>query len=520
MRKCSDARAQSILRAVNDGQTARLYHRLSSFGPSRGDVQPKADHQLVLQHFVANEIATWPAPCKSYPAELPVVALPREWPLIDTPATAILAGRPTTAVPALDLATIARILHLSAGVVRSWERPNRPTMLFRAAGSAGGRFPLEVYLSARGVESLEDGVHWYNPVDHAFVQIGPAAEGEASTLVVTGIPWRTGWRYAERGLRHIYWDAGSVLGQTIPLAESAGLEPRLWTRFPDADVSRLVGADGVQEFPVALVSLGQGRPAIAPTGEAGSGAIDAAAIEFPLVTLAQHAGDLTELGKTWPVDAALDGEPPPSRDLDAVILQRGSTRLMDPTATVPEDVFRFVLAASLRGTSVPHFVAVHGVDGVEPGLYRWPHLDHPIRRGQMRDELLWVCWDMNLGRDAAFVVIAAVDLEGLDDRGYREAQLDAGIVEGRLHLAAFALGIGASGMTFLDSEIEGLLGEPLAGLLFTCVGVPTYENKAGGPPGRPVSIVISPPGETPASPPTSLRSASDTALQGSPRKEA
>ena len=44
-------------------------------------------------------------------------------------------------------------------------------------------------------------------------------------------------------------------------------------------------------------------------------------------------------------------------------------------------------------------------------------------------------------------------------------------------------------MTFLDSEIEPLLGEPLAGLLFTCVGVPAYRNRSGGRPGEPVSVV-------------------------------
>ena len=81
-----------------------------------------------------------------------------------------------------------------------------------------------------------------------------------------------------------------------------------------------------------------------------------------------------------------------------------------------------------------------------------------------------------LGHDAAFVVMAAIDLDSIDDRSYREAQLGAGLVNGRLHLAAFSLGIGASGMTFHDSEITGLLGEPLAGLLFTCVGVPTYQT--------------------------------------------
>jgi hypothetical protein len=86
--------------------------------------------------------------------------------------------------------------------------------------------------------------------------------------------------------------------------------------------------------------------------------------------------------------------------------------------------------------------------------------------------------------------MAASDLAGLDDCDYREVQIDAGIVEGRLHLAAFALGFGASGMTILDSELEHLLGERLAGLLFTCVGRPTYRNRPGGGPGEPVMIDI------------------------------
>lgn len=482
-----------------EGDTARLYHRLSSYGPEKDFPSTPADHPLVLQDFVANDPETWPAPCKAYPDRLPVVELPRDWPVIDTPATAVLAGRPAAAPVPLDLPTLARLLHLSAGVVRVYEHKDHRILLFRAAGSAGGRFPLELYLSARGVEGLADGVHWYDPVNHALAQVGPAAEGEVTTLVVTGIPWRTGWRYAERGFRHIYWDAGTMLAQTLALADSAGLGPRLWTRFPDADVSKLVGADGVHEFPIAIVGLGEGEPAIRPQAEAAAGAVALAPVEFPLITRAQHAGDADELGDPWPARAPLEGEPPASRDLDIVILQRGSTRLMDRTAMVTRQVFEFSLAASLRGTRVPHFIAVHGVEGVDPGLYRWPDLDHPLRRGALREELLRVCWDADLGRDAAFVVMAAIDIEELDDRGYREAQLDAGVVEGRLHLAAYALGIGASGMTFLDSEIEGLLGEPLAGLIFTCVGVPAYRNKAGGPPGRPVSVVVPAAGETPTS---------------------
>jgi hypothetical protein len=477
------------------GDTARLYHRLTSYGPEREWTTP-VDDPRVLQDFVPNDLERWPAPCKAYPDGLPVVELPRVWPPVEAPATAVLAGRRAVSPADLDVPGLARLLHLSAGVVRVAERPGR-RILFRAAGSAGGRFPLELYVSARGVGGLPDGVHWYDPVGHALLQVAPPAGGEATTLVVTGVPWRTGWRYAERGLRHIYWDAGTMLAQTLALADSAGLGARLWTRFPDAELSRLVGAEGVHEFPVALVGLGDGMPAIQPSGEAARGAVDAAPVEFPLITRTQHAGDDHVLGDPWPASAALEGEPPESAALDDVILRRGSTRLMDPAATVSREVFDFSLATSLRGTSLPHFVAVHAVEGLDPGLYRWPDLDRPLRREPLRQKLLRVCWDQDLGRDAAFVVMAAVDVDRLDDRGYREAQLGAGLVEGRLHLAAYALGIGASGMTFLDSEIAGLLGEPLAGLLFTCVGVPAYRSKSGGRPGRPAPVVVPLPGLTP-----------------------
>ena len=93
-----------------------------------------------------------------------------------------------------------------------------------------------------------------------------------------------------------------------------------------------------------------------------------------------------------------------------------------------------------------------------------------------------------LAGDAAFVVLTAADLSSISDRRYRDLQLAAGLVEGRLHLAAFALGYGASGMSFLDSEIPGLVQEELAAMLFTCVGVPEYANRPGGPPGAPVHV--------------------------------
>jgi hypothetical protein len=180
--------------------------------------------------------------------------------------------------------------------------------------------------------------------------------------------------------------------------------------------------------------------------------------------------------------------PAESDPIENVVLARGSQRRMDPTRGLPGEVLRTSMLAAMRGVDLPHRVVVHGVEGLSPGLYRWPDLSAPARPGSMREELYRVCLEQGLARDAAFVAIAATDVGTLDDREYREAQLAAGLVEGRLHLLAYSLGASASGMTFLDSDVPALLGEPLDGLLFTCVGVPEYASAAGGSPGAPTAV--------------------------------
>ncbi len=319
-------------------------------------------------------------------------------------------------------------------------------------------------------------MHWYDPLGHALVQVGPPPRGDAPAVAVTGVPWRTGWRYRERGYRHMYWDAGTMLAQLLALAGSAGLPAALHTRFPDAAVAALTGADQVHEVPVAVVSLGAGAPAVDPGGPAATGPVDRAPVEFPLITAAQRAGAASQfgpvLGRGAPVQVPVLARAP----VEAVILARGSARRMDGQRSLPEGVLHTAMSVALRGVGLPHRVVVHDVAGLEPGVYRWPDLSAPARRGALRAELHRVCLNQALARDAAFVVVAAATVGALDDREYREAQLTAGLAEGRLHLAAYALGACASGMTFLDSDVPALLGEPLDGLLFTCVGVPAYRS--------------------------------------------
>jgi hypothetical protein len=475
--------------------TQRL-HRLTSYEPGRDWDLPIND-PWVIQDLEANDLSRLPWFVKRYPAGLPRLSLPRELPPTSAPAVAVLAGTAGVGPGPLDLAQLSRLLYLSAGVVRTMERPYG-THPFRAAGSAGGRFPLEVYVAVPAGGPLPAGVHWYDPWDHALVQVGPpprpggpAGAGHPA-VVVTGVPWRTGWRYRERGYRHIYWDAGTMLAQLLAVAGSAGVPTALYSSFPDPQVAALAGVDRVHEFPVAVIGLNgtdpSAEPAIEPAGPAVAGEVDAAPLEFPLVTAAQRAGEGDRLGSPWapgdPVDVPALASPP----VEQVITARGSQRRMDAGRGLPQDLLRTSMAVALRGLDVPHWVVVHDVAGLAPGVYRWPDLDEPVRPGALRDELYRVCLDQALARDAAFVAIAAADLAGLGDAGYRAAHLAAGLAEGRLHLAAYALGASATGMTFLDSEVPAVLGEARDGLLFTCVGVPLYRSAPAGSPGAPAVV--------------------------------
>src|SRR6478735_1588516 len=401
-----------------------LLHRLTSYTPEREWTEVPDDDRLV-QDLVPNDVTRRPRSYKRYDDDLRRVLLPPDLPASSSAATAVLAGTATVAPSRLDLPGLARLLFLSSGVTRRTARPDGGVMLFRAAGSAGARFPLELYVAVprgAGVEGLEPGLHWYDPEAHA-----------------------------------------------------------------------LVGAGRVHEFPVALVALGPGDPAVHLTGDPMSGHHDADGLEFPLVTAAQRAGEQRGLGaeleRGGPVALTAEGGP----STDAVVVSKGSIRRLHPDRSLPRHVLVDAMSASLRGIDVPHWLGVSGVDDVPTGIHRWPDLSSPVRpldERSVRDELFAAALEQGLAGDAAFVAMSGAPLDDLDDHAYREAQLLAGVAEGRLHLMAYALGAAASGMTFRDSDLAHLLGTDVAGLLWTCVGVPEYRTRPSGQPGSPADVTI------------------------------
>ncbi|MGH9073203.1 MAG: SagB family peptide dehydrogenase [Acidimicrobiales bacterium] len=454
-----------------------------------------------------------PPEVKQYEPGLTTVELPTDLPDHGVPAEEVLSGSAGPSSRRLDLGELARLLFYSAGVVRWVDTPGFGRLHTRAAGSAGNLHPLEVYVVATGMEGVPDGVWHHDPFGHRLRRVADAPGEGPPYLVVTGIPWRTGWKYAERGYRHLWWDAGTMLSQLLALAETTGAGARLRLAFPDRDVAALVGADGVHELPLAVVALGEGRPRFEAPGRAAAGLVAEDPLELPLVTDTHRATEAA--GGAWlqepdgaegPAPVPPGPTPPagqglrPGWTLEEVILRRGSTRRFDRAATLPAGSLSFAMAVATRplpwdvGHSLgEHHLVVHSVDGLPSGLYRWadggPTLVHT---GDLRASARHFCLDQDLAGDAGYIAAHCADIdavvEELGERGYRAAQLEAGVTEGRLHLAAFALGHGASGLTFYDDLTTPFLRTAAAGMLVTAVGTPAYRSVGGGPPGRPARI--------------------------------
>jgi SagB-type dehydrogenase family enzyme len=440
-----------------------------------------------------------PPQAKSYPGR-EVTPLPRR----------LEDGRPGRP---LDVGRLGRLLHLSAGVVRVLEGlAYGGEMWFRAAGSAGNLAPLEVYIVTGELPGLPPGVHHYQPREHGLVRLAELPADNGTALVVTGVPWRTAWKYGERGYRHLWWDAGTMLAQTLALAEEAGLSPRLELGFVDEHVAHLVGASAPHELPLAVLPLTDGWALPDPPDAVPPGDLGERFLEFPLVTETHLAGELHRHAdvERWR-KAALDfggagraaEATMPVGPLDEVILRRGSTRRFDPYRQAPRRLLSDGLAWAARavpGDFVPpgrtlleHRVAVHGVESMEPGAYRLgPDGLHLKRAGDFRRVCTHLCLDQRLGGSSAYTAFHCAAVEpltaALGSRGYRAAELEAGIVEGRLHLAAFSAGFGATGITFYDDEVRRFFGTDASPMLVTCVGAPAYRSRPGGPPGRPTRL--------------------------------
>ena len=127
--------------------------------------------------------------------------------------------------------------------------------------------PVEAYVANA------DGLYSFDALSRALVRIGDDVRARLGVdarevVVLTGIHERTGWKYMERGYRHVWWDAGTMLANLLALAAADALDPRLYTAFVDAEVNDALGIDGEHEYALALLALGGGSVVTFPLARA------------------------------------------------------------------------------------------------------------------------------------------------------------------------------------------------------------------------------------------------------------
>ncbi len=469
---------------------------------------PKHSYASVRSNQHSLDFNNQPIPFKIYPtlqpSRLPVEV--RQSGVAALSAISEIVPPQTIAEP--DLEAIAQLLYLSAGITRHRKYPGGE-IYFRAAACTGALYEVELYLVCANVTHLEAGVYHFAAAefglrklrdgDYRSVLIDataaePAIVHAPLTIVCTCTYWRNAWKYQDRTYRHFGWDNGTLLANLLAVGTALGLPAKLVCGFVDETVNALLDVDPRREVAFSLVPLGHvsalpSEPvtAVSPL-RLETVPLSRNEIDYPLMREMHAASSLSspEEVAAWRGGTPLMSFPPPQeavialeplsdaeipRDpIEQVILRRGSSRkfvrspiTLAQLSTMLDRYSRGVPADFLDpvGSQLNHlYLIVHAVEGLEPGAYvfhRGRKALECLNHGNFRSQAGYLGLQQALPADAAVDVFFLADLRPIlqryGNRGYRALQLEAGVLGGKLYLAAYAQHLGATGLTFFDDDV-------------------------------------------------------------------
>ncbi|MFF0311164.1 SagB family peptide dehydrogenase [Streptosporangium sp. NPDC004379] len=230
-------------------------------------------------------------------------------------------------------------------------------LLGRPAPSGGGLYPIEAYVAAgeSRVPGLPAALYHYDPVHHALERVregdhtpsltGPLADAPASdvTLVLSAVFWRSMFKYGDFGYRLVCQETGVLVAQALAVAGRLSVTARAHLRFPDGEVDRLLGLDGVREAAMAVLTLTSLSPAGTdapgePSRPAGTGAPGEPSRPAAAGRPGAGQGPVTGEGpviRQGPVAAESAPVPLPMPDGPASALHRATVAAHLPSGSLP-----------------------------------------------------------------------------------------------------------------------------------------------------------------------------------------
>ncbi len=465
-----------------------------------------------------------PIPFKIY-SQLEPIPLSQQLSSSGMPALSAISAveAPPDSQVALSSQILAEIFHLSAGVTKRRSYPGGE-LLFRAAACTGALYHIDLYLVCGDLPELAAGVYHFGPHDFALRSLRQGdyravlsrAGGEESSIVnapavviCASTYWRNSWKYQARAYRHCYWDNGTILANMLAATAARHVPARVVAGFVDSEVSRLLALDTGREAALSLVALGNApsRAASSPPAieslEFESQPLSKTEISYPAMEAMHEASSLEneeevlawrgaaqreggmrrdEAGKEGRIFflQPLSDEEIPRDTIEAVISRRGSTRQFShesiaftQLSTMLDRATRGIPADFLNQAGAPLnnlYLIVHAVEDLPPGAYFF----QPERRalellkeGNFRREAGELGLGQEIPADCSVDIFFLADLnhalERFGNRGYRAAQLEAGIMGGKLYLSAYAQRLGASGLTFFDDDVTDFFSPHAAG---------------------------------------------------------
>ncbi|MEM2238411.1 MAG: SagB family peptide dehydrogenase [Candidatus Caldarchaeum sp.] len=466
-----------------------------------------------------------PYPFKIYEG-LPTIALPRTIPKPGLHSITCLNELDRARDGSLDIGILSSLLFFTAGITRA-VRYVDGVHYFRAAPATGALYPTEVYVVAGDVGGLAEGVYHFSPygfnltilrsgdfrsflAKYSHEDVGMCQ----ASLVFTSIGWRNAWKYRERSYRHWFWDSGTMVANLLAVCRAFGLQARVVTGFVDEKVNSLVAVDGVKEAAIIIVPLGLSQKKPPETDEVAVltprvKPLSKRETVYKLVEEIHKASSITTVEELqgWrekAVSAPPSAEPAedslsinPVEDVGPplweVILRRGSTRRFSRQPISFPQLSTILKASSARFVAdfnnplTNIYLIVNAVNGMKPGAYFFDgERLKLLKAGEFRRVSGYLCLEQELGSDAAAVLFITTPLENvlqhLGNRGYRVVQLEGGIRAGLAYLAAYAVGVGATGLTFYDDDVKEFFSPHASGkenVIVVAVGVPAYKAKPG-----------------------------------------
>jgi len=142
---------------------------------------------------------------------------------------------------------------------------------YRTTPSAGGLYPLEVYVVVGDVENLDEGVYKYRPQGHELVKILDEDRREglfaaaleqawvkeaAVDLVIMAVYERTTAKYGDRGVQYVHMEAGHAAQNVYLQATALGLGTVTIGAFHDDQVEEVLMSPE-NERPLYVMPVGR-----------------------------------------------------------------------------------------------------------------------------------------------------------------------------------------------------------------------------------------------------------------------